>query len=147
MTGCKTPEFEVESDPRGRVFFDEVIDWREEPGRVRRFRAENNEAITPDAVRDLLAEGYIRKEDRHNDSFTVGELLRFADEHRDQITVFWEGFIVSPERSDCRIAFDAFVVHPVGNRIPDNVLAELQDEFGDATESEIRAEHCSFWWD
>lgn len=58
-------------------------------------------------VKQLVDEGLLSLEYRHNDSPSVGEMLAFCS-GADEDIWFFHGFTVGPERIDCRVTLEGF---------------------------------------
>lgn len=63
--------------------------------------------ISVDVVRQLVAEGLLDLQDRHNESPTVKEFLDFCS-GEDEAIWFFHGFTVWPERIDSRVTLEGF---------------------------------------
>lgn len=63
--------------------------------------------VSVDVVRQLVEEGLLDLQDRHNDSPAVGEMLAFCS-GEDEAIWFFHGFTVWPKRIDCRVTLEGF---------------------------------------
>lgn len=103
------------ADPaREELIFGKRVDWDEEAsGGIKRFSAGDvfdGDAITPETVREAAEAGYLSLDQTFNAAPTVEHLVESAEEVNDVAPEGGEcrliGYVVSPERADCRITIE-----------------------------------------
>lgn len=128
-----TPD--VESDrERERIAFGRLVDWETESqfGTVF-FGPEKSRQFPPLPVgnaQSLLERGYVDDRGRHNEAPPAGTLIEWAESVQTrykpyQFEVGMIGYMVSPHRSDTRVAFEG-----VSIRSPGPIPTELKREVG-----------------
>lgn len=68
-------------------------------------------SITADAVRRLLAEGFLSPERKHEYAPSVLEMLAFCSVGDDEANWYFHDYTVSPLRSDCRVTIEGMGSH------------------------------------
>lgn len=99
--------------------------------------------LTLDNLKLLAEKTYIKLNDTQNDSPSVREFLEFARSHP-TIKFEFRGYIVSPERDDCRISIEGFRAWT--NCDKDNKEVMTFAAFADELE-EIEPYLIDAWWD
>lgn len=92
-------------------------------------------------LRTLVNKGFADPEDAQNNSPTLGELLNFAEEYGPNSYVF-DGYVVSPNRSDCRVSVDS--IKMVDN---DFYSDEEEQAFEELTKYADEKDFGYAWWD
>lgn len=101
-----------------------------------------------DDVKHLMEIGAADPDDRQNDAPSIQELVDFASDYADDYDVTFRGYVVSPERDDCRTSIDAIEVHsdgPIAAQDHDDFMDLVHDHFAD----DVTSTPTSFdaWWD
>ena len=99
--------------------------------------------VSVDVVRQLVAEGLLDLQDRHNDSPTVGEMLAFCS-GEDEAIWFFHGFTVRPDQVIGRVSLEGFesFTAPMPERIEEFLRF---NRYGETEVSEDGA--CWCWYD
>mgnify|MGYP006956381724 CR=1 FL=1 len=105
--------------------------------------------LSIDKLETLLKEGFADPEENQNYSPTIKEFLEFANRYKDFAEITFNGYIVSPVRSDYRVSVDAITIVP--NNINNNertMLAIAAMNFGkEADETDFNDDSFYLWWD
>lgn len=107
-------------------------------GGIQRF-----EYLTADSLGKLITKGYINPEDTQNDSPSVGEFYEYAKTHP-TIKFHFLGYVVSPEREDCRVSIEGFTAWAGSREDVRDLLtfAKSADEIDELEPYVVKA-----WWD
>lgn len=65
--------------------------------------------MSVETAKKLLEKGYIDPQDTQNSSPTASEMIAFCDDGTDKW--YLHGYVVSPERDDCRVTFEGAGSH------------------------------------
>lgn len=145
-------ELDLETDDRReQLIFGEPIDWDAEDQNSTELFGDyyDGTAIEVETARTLIEEGYVDPEFRQNYSPQFGEMVEWGEktEAEYDVTVSFEGYVISPHRPDARISFTTIVVDANEGDLERALIAELGETFGDADEANIGEDHADFWWD
>lgn len=138
---------------RETLVFGRYIDWETEAtlGTVRFGSTDSRPfaAISPHTVEKLVEKGYLKRGSQHNDAPTVGEFLELAEElqteYDDQLSIGFNGFMISPQRADSRIRLDGFFVG-ASHQLSPEVIQYLVGRF-DPDLITAGQTFLEFWWD
>lgn len=138
---------------RETLIFGRHIDWEAEAtlGTVRFGAADSRPfaAISPTTVEELVENGHLDRDSRHNDAPTAGELIDLAGhlraEYGDHLSIGIGGFVVGPRRADSRVRLDGFFVgaaRPLSQELTEHLLGRFDPELIAAGQT-----YLEFWWD
>lgn len=137
---------------REQLVFGNPIDWDGDDvsGGIALFGDHYDDtAIDVETARTLVDEGYVHPNGRQNSSPQFVEMVAWGErtEAEYDVTVEFEGYVVSPNRGDARVSFTRIVVWSNEGAFDVSLVAELGEKFGRADETHIGEETASFWWD
>lgn len=101
------------------------------------------DSMSVGTAKKLLDKGYIDPDDTQNCSPTMRDMIDFCDDGTDKW--YLHGYVVSPERDDCRITFEG--VGSVSDLTQEEAFRFLRDfRFADELECDAGC-HAYCWFD
>ena len=107
------------------------------------------ENMSISTLKQLLKEGFIRGESRHNDSPTVNQMLKFADSIRElepDMIIKFEGFATSPSHGDGCVSIDG-ITFESRYHVNRRALDEFWKFIKSADEVSMDDTSGRGWWD
>jgi len=145
---------DVANPERLEILFDEnVPDWESEDNVGGVFRFSKSEfspgnPITIQIVETLQEKGYLSFKQYHNQAPTIGKFVEKAKEINDIAPdsgkCRFTGYVVSPDRRDCRITIDGV---RYDGKVTNKVREKFKEEFGTGYEFSESDEYLRRWFD
>lgn len=143
-----------QSQSRELLAFGRPIDWENE-GKLGTvfFGTKKGDEFPPLPIgnaKDLMREGFLDREARHNDAPPAGELVDWAERIRDkyrssQIEIGLIGYMVGPHRQDSRIRLNGVAIRSPGP-LPEPLKKEGASEL-DPDLLSVNTHHLEILWD
>lgn len=112
-------------------------DWL---GGINRF-----EKVSLEVMEQLIEAGYLDPSDKQNESPTAGQFFSFMKEFSNDIDITAHGYVVSEERSDCRVTIEG--LEGEFKNYSKELEEMIKSKFSLADEFEIDEEGFWFWYD
>lgn len=139
-----TPEQVRERDV---LVFGKEQDWSKAWGGTLPF-----EGMPVAVAQELVEKGYLDPKDYQNSSPSAQDFIDWAWDHLDPVegvTPTFNGYVVAPERSDCRVTIDAINVG--WGEAPDDLRMDTMMDFANrfywADDFSVDATSGYAWWD
>ena len=121
----------------------EILNLNKEEARGGYLHFENK---TLSSIKTLIAEGFLELNGSQNKGPTIAEMLRVAEEIGDGGITF-EGYVISAERSDCRITLDGLNIHKNNIEASEDLKQTLEKWAESADEVTKFTDSVRLWWD
>ena len=139
----KMPKTKTDLEKREMLLFNEHYEVGRYIGGCRKFFE-----ISLDALKELIAEGFLNPCSAQNDSPSAEDFLSYAEGHPNCVFVF-SGYATSRD-SDTIVVVDAITQRTVDkfNSVFDiQEIIDFVDNFRDASEFSVSDTECYAWWD
>ena len=110
---------------------------------------ERFDALPVEDLETLVKEKFADLDEAQNEAPTIKEFLEFANRYKDFARITFDGYVVSPDRSDYRVSVDAITIYPdAKNEGRRDMLAAAAMNFGKrADEADFDGDCFYLWWD